>query len=153
MDERGGRLAVRLLPSTAGRTAPEDQRIDPASKRVACGPYEQGGWAWSRSSGSTKAGIKYFAFNLVEEMDRPGEWYLDRREGHALFLSAIRPIQATMEIGMLSVPMVAVAGAAHVHFEGLVFDLSRANGMVMHDCEDCLIAGCTVQRFAGPESG
>ena len=93
--------------------------------------------------------IRYFAFNLLEELDQPGEWYLDRKQGILYFYPPDDPAKAEVEIGMLSVPMVTLNRVSHVRLEGLVFDLSRGSCMSLQDCEDCLIAGCTVKRFAG----
>ena len=123
--------------------------IDPASKRVACGPYEQGGESMEPVKWFNKGRIKYFAFNLLEEMDQPGEWYLDRQAGILYFYPPSDHAQATVEIGLLTVPMLSLANVAHVRIEGLVFDLSRSSGMLIRDCERCLVAGCTVKRFAG----
>ena len=107
-------------------------------------PYHYGGRGMD-----TRQGITYYAFNLLEEIDHPGEWYLDRGTG-ILYLYAPSDLSAaTAEIGMLSVPMVAMNGVSQVRLEGLAFDLSRYNGLVLKDCRDCLVAGCTVTRTAG----
>ena len=119
-------------------------RIDTAAKTItAAQAYEYGGGMDDRQ------GITYYAFNLLEEIDRPGEWYLDRRSG-MLYLYPPRDLaKSTVEIGMLSVPMIEAKGVSHVRFEGLVFDLARYNGVVLRDSDDCLVAGCTIRRMAG----
>jgi hypothetical protein len=94
-------------------------------------------------------GIIYYAFNLLEEIDRPGEWYLHRGTGILYLYPPADLGAAVVEIGMLPTPMVTLAGVAHVRFEGLVFDLARGNGMVITDSEYCRVAGCTVKRLAG----
>ena len=35
-----------------------------------------------------RKGQWYYAFNLLSELDSPGEWYLDRQTGIALLLAA-----------------------------------------------------------------
>jgi hypothetical protein len=94
-------------------------------------------------------GIIYYAFNLLEELDQPGEWYLNRSTGILYLYPPTDIAAAVVEIGMLPTPMVTLAGVAHVRFEGLVFDLARDNGIVITDSEYCLLAGCTVKRLAG----
>lgn len=94
-------------------------------------------------------GIIYYAFNLLEEIDKPGEWYLDRVKGILYFWPPADPAKATIEIGMLSVPMLTMEKAAHVRIEGFVFDLARGNCMTVKDSENCLVSACTVKRFAG----
>ena len=60
---------------------------------------------------------------LLEEIDRPGEWYLDRGSGILYLYPPADPDEAIVEIGMLSAPMVVMDGVADVHLEGLTFDL------------------------------
>jgi hypothetical protein len=118
--------------------------IDPVAKTLTTAE------AYNYEGGmDTTQGIIYYVFNLLEEIDMPGEWYLDRATGMLYFWSPADPAQARIEIGLLSVPMLTLENAAHVRIEGLAFDLARDNAMLIKDCEDCLIAACTVSRFAG----
>jgi len=107
-------------------------------------PYDYGGRGMS-----TRQGILYYAFNLLEEIDRPGEWHLDRNTGVLYLYPPSDPGAATVEIGVLSAPMITMNAVSHVRVEGLVFDLARYNGIVMNGCRHCLVAGCTVGRVAG----
>lgn len=106
-------------------------------------PYRYGGGM------SAEQGIIYYVFNLLEEIDRPGEWYLDRRSGILYLYPPSDPNEASVEIGMLSAPMIAMEGVADVRLEGLTFDLARGNGLLIRDSRRCVIAGCTVSRMAG----
>ncbi|MBM3854635.1 MAG: right-handed parallel beta-helix repeat-containing protein, partial [Verrucomicrobia bacterium] len=124
-------------------------RIDAATKRVSCGPYELGETGFGAAKYFNQGRIKYHAFNLLEELDQPGEWYLNRRTGILYFCPPSDPARATVEIGLLAAPMLSMTSVAHVRIEGLVFDLSRSSGMLIQGSEHCLIAGCTVKRFAG----
>jgi hypothetical protein len=94
-------------------------------------------------------GIIYHAFNLLEEIDQPGEWYLDRSSGVLYLLPPADPATAVIELSMLPVPMLSITGASHVRLEGLVFDLARSNGVLLSEASDCLVAGCTIRRMAG----
>jgi hypothetical protein len=94
-------------------------------------------------------GIQYYAFNLLEEIDQPGEWYLDRTAGVLYLYPPCDLANATVEIGLLSTPMVTMDQVTDVRLEGLTFDLARYNGLVLTGCSRCLVAGCTVSRMAG----
>ncbi len=98
---------------------------------------------------SEKEGIIYYAFNIPEEIDTPGEWYLDRANGILYFWPPSDPTTATIEIGQLSEPMISMNKVSDVRIEGITFDLARYNGITIKDCENCLVAGVTVKRFAG----
>lgn len=125
------------------------RNVDPASKKVTCDPYELGGENMKPVSWFNSGKIKYFVFNLLEELDQPGEWYLNRHTGVLYLYPPSDPSGAVVEIGMLAVPMLSMNGVSNVRVEGLVFDLSRSNCMTIANSEKCLVAGCTVKRFAG----
>lgn len=120
-------------------------KVDPATRTVIAPEAYQ----YGQPGMDTGQGIQYYAFNLLEEIDQPGEWYLDRKTG-VLYLYPPTDLDgATVEIGMLSTPMVTMDQVTDVRLEGLTFDLARYNGLVLNDCSRCLIAGCTVSRMAG----
>jgi len=91
----------------------------------------------------------YYAFNLLEEIDQPGEWYLDREAGMLYLWPPVELAGAVVELGMLSTPMLTMTKVTDVRMEGLTFDLGRYNGMVVSNCTRVLVAGCAVSRFAG----
>lgn len=123
--------------------------IDAKTKQIACGPYEFMGDHMEPVSWFNQGRIRYFAFNLLEELSSPGEWYLDRKEGILYFYPPAGLVGAVVDIGRLAVPMCTLSQVSHVRLEGLVFDLSRTDCMSLVDCDDCLVAGCTIKRFAG----
>ncbi|MBD3175035.1 MAG: hypothetical protein GF320_07635 [Armatimonadia bacterium] len=97
---------------------------------------------------SDQQGIQYYAFNLLEEIDRPGEYYLDRDAGVLYLYPPGDLAEAEVEIGLFDQPMITMDGVSHVRIEGLTLDLGRYRGMVLQDCADCIVAGCTVSRMA-----
>jgi hypothetical protein len=120
-------------------------KIDPAARTVTT----EEAYHYDLPGMDTGQGIQYYAFNLLEEIDQPGEWYLDRQSGILYLYPPSDLTKATVEIGMLSTPMVTMNQVSDVRLEGLTFDLARFNGLVLTDCRRCLIAGCTVRRMAG----
>jgi hypothetical protein len=119
--------------------------IDPAARTVTTAEaYHYGGRGMD-----TRQGIIYYAFNLLEEIDQPGEWYLDRTKGVLYLYPPSDPRSSVIEIGMLSAPMITLDRVSHVRFEGLVLDLARYNGIHCTESQHCLFAGCTVSRMAG----
>lgn len=94
-------------------------------------------------------GIQYYAFNLLEEIDQPGEWYLDRTTSRLYFWPPSDPDGALVELGEMAEPMVVAQNVSDVRFEGLAFDLGRYDGLVITDCTRFVLAGCQVSRVAG----
>ncbi|MBM3500780.1 MAG: hypothetical protein FJX74_19140, partial [Armatimonadetes bacterium] len=76
--------------------------------------------------GETVQGAPYYVFNLLEEIDRPGEWYLDRDSGLLYFLPPSDPAQAEVTLSMLSGPFATLTDASWVTLEGFTFELGWA---------------------------
>ena len=63
-----------------------DQRLKvesstPTQQRITLEPEPQHAFGFRK-------GMWYYAYNLLAELDQPGEWYLDRESGHPLLLAA-----------------------------------------------------------------
>jgi len=120
-------------------------KIDPSTRTLTTvEPYHYGGRGMS-----TRQGIQYYAFNLLEEIDSPGEWYLERDTGMLYLYPSSDLNTSTIEVGMLSSPMIVMDNVSHVCIDGLTFDLARHNGIVATNCSNCSLIGCTVSRMAG----
>lgn len=117
--------------------------IDTSLKTITCTPGNMKVDSWFNNGQ-----IRYLAFNMLEALDIPGEWYLDRATGILYFYPPSDPTTASVEIGILKVPMLSMSNVSNVRFDGLVFDLSRVSCMSIENSENCLIAGCTIKRFA-----
>ena len=120
-------------------------RIDTAAKRiVSARPYDMG-----KRGMDAQQGIKYYAFNLLEELDCPGEWYLDRRTGKLYLWPTGNPARQTIELGVLNSPFLTTLDTSHLRLEGLVFDLGRFDGIQITKGDNVQIIGCEVKRLAG----
>ncbi|HSW00928.1 MAG TPA: right-handed parallel beta-helix repeat-containing protein [Sedimentisphaerales bacterium] len=94
---------------------------------------------------------RYYAANLFREIDAPGEWYLDRRNGVIYWLPP-EGIDASRAETILSVadrPFITMSDVSHVTILGLTFQEGRGDGIHIRGGADCLIAGCTLRRLGG----
>ncbi|MBI2303005.1 MAG: NPCBM/NEW2 domain-containing protein [Armatimonadetes bacterium] len=95
-----------------------------------------------------RAGGRYYAFNLLEELDQPGEWYLDRTSGR-LYLDPPEPLaEATVAISLLATPMITTTNASYLTFQGLTFETTRGTAVEISGGSDVLIAGCCFRQTA-----
>ena len=99
---------------------------------------------YTRPAGNGKE--PWCALNLIEEIDRPGEWAIDF-ESQTLFLW---PPDADGElmIPQLDQPLIRVDGGAHLQFIGLTLETSLGDGIVLKNAESDLVAGCTIRNLA-----
>lgn len=90
---------------------------------------------------------RYYYYNVLDELDIPGEFYIDRDEG-MLYLYSPEPVEeATIEISLLDEPIVSMDGVSYVAFRGLNFEVSRGSAVQMVDCSNCLVQNCTIGRM------
>lgn len=92
---------------------------------------------------------RFFALNLLDELDAPGEWYLDRANKRLYFYPPKPLKDALIVLATLSQPLVKVTGARNVKFVGLRFEYGHSNGLALQSTENVEIAGCTVANLAG----
>ncbi|MEI7733139.1 MAG: right-handed parallel beta-helix repeat-containing protein [Verrucomicrobiota bacterium] len=92
---------------------------------------------------------RFFALNLLEELDAPGEWYLDRA-GKRLYFYPPKPLKGSLIVlATLSQPLVKVNDARHIKLVGLGFESAHSDGIVLQNTENVEIAGCVVANCAG----
>lgn len=95
-----------------------------------------------------RKGQWYYAYNLLCELDRPGEWYLDREKGLLYFWPPSDP--AAVEIMVTQLPnLVALDGASHAVFEGFVLEGMRGTALTLREGEGNRINGLTVRNGGG----
>jgi len=67
----------------------------------------------------------FYAENLFEELDAPGEYFMDRLTGKLYLIPPDRFEDARITVSTLDGPMVRLENARHVTFRNLVFDTGR----------------------------
>lgn len=117
-------------------------RIDTVSRTLYIRePYHRYGY---------KDSLRYFGLNLFCEIDRPGEWYLDRNSGLLYWYppEGIIPAGAEVTFTLFSAPyMVEMKKCSYLKLQGLRFIESRGSGILIREGGHCLIEDCRFDRF------
>jgi len=114
--------------------------IDPAQHTISVRPpyhgygYRKGQW--------------YYAFNLLSELDAPGEWYLDRAAGVLYFrppsaLAAGRPT-----VSVLST-LVTMSDVSYLTLQGLLFEAARGTAVTISGGTGNRVSDCTLRNLGG----
>lgn len=117
--------------------------IDPAARTFTLAPpYSQYGYRKDQ---------RYYGVNLFCELDRVGEWYLDRRDGMAYWLppADFDPAKTPTTLSVLAEPFIVLENVEHVVLLGLTFQEGRGDGIHVRGGSACLIAGCTLRQLGG----
>jgi hypothetical protein len=94
-----------------------------------------------------RPGDRYFVQGMLEELDAPGEWYLDSRAGTLYFWppegSDSNP---TVYVPHLGNVLELAAGTAYVTFRGFTIEHAASTAVVLNNATHCLIAGNTIRN-------
>ncbi|MGC8738901.1 MAG: right-handed parallel beta-helix repeat-containing protein [Candidatus Hydrogenedens sp.] len=105
--------------------------------------------AQSASAYGYKEGARFYALNLLCELDQPGEWYLDRENMLLYFYPPANMDGAVIEFSWFEGPMFTFEDASHIYVEGLHFKLSSGNLIEIFEGEDIRILGCSFSQSGG----
>lgn len=99
-----------------------------------------------------RKGQRFYFLNVLEELDEPGEWFLDRQSGMLYFWPPDRPGSAgeqthEMLLSVLDRPLVSLRDVSHVILRGMVLEATRANGIEIRGGQSNLVAGCLIRNI------
>lgn len=102
----------------------------------------------------------FFVLNLIEELDVPGEWWLDRSSGRLYLYPSGSLSNAALAVSALEDPILRVTDASHVRFVDLTFEHARGSLALAEGVVDTVFRGCTFRgagadavRIEGSDSG
>lgn len=90
---------------------------------------------------------RYRALNLLEELDQPGEFYLDRDAGVLYFWPPAALDRARVVLSTLNAPLVVLTDTDHVTLRGFIVEAGLANGIEMSGGRSNTIEACTVRNL------
>lgn len=92
-----------------------------------------------------RQGQHYHAFNLLPELDSPGEWYHDRDSG-ILYFWPPAPLSQGKAVISVAPTLLFMHDLAHVSFRGLIFEACQGTALHLKNVEHVQIIGCTVRN-------
>ncbi len=98
-----------------------------------------------------RQGQRFYFLNVLEELDRPGEWFLDRKAAVLYFwppdISGDAPARAhELLFSLLDQPLLKLTGVSHVTFRGLGLEATRGNAVEIRGGQADRIAGCLLRN-------
>ena len=94
-----------------------------------------------------RAGQRYYALNVLAELDQPGEWYLDRKKGTVYFLP---PAVEANEVVLSVLPHVLVLeDCSWVTIRGFTLEATRGTAVTVSGGRGNLVAGCVIRNTGG----
>lgn len=101
-----------------------------------------------------RKGQWYYGFNLLCELDAPGEWYLDRETGRLYFWppnsakTVSELVTGDPTVSCLD-SLVEISGGKNVEITGLVLAHTRRAAISLNNCEDCRVTNSKLYLLGG----
>ena len=94
------------------------------------------------------SGSSYYIFNVLEELDAPGEWYLDRESGMLYIYPPEKADDAKITISLSTENLITVDDAEYLCFKGLLIRGTRGNGIVINS-NNVSVENCIISQLSG----
>ena len=92
-------------------------------------------------------GNRFYFFNVLEELDTPGEFYVDRESGFVYLYPVSETADSEIIASVLESPVIALKNASGISFEGLTVEGGRGHGFEISDCEGISIKECIIRNL------
>lgn len=93
------------------------------------------------------AGKRFYFLNVLEELDQPGEYFLDRKSGVLYFWPPDPLREGDCVVSLLETPLVTLKDVSDVTFRGLVFEAARGTAVTCSGGARDRLAGCTFRNL------
>jgi len=114
-------------------------RIDTTTKTIWTQP-PHGCYPYTR-------GKRFYALNLLQELDAPGEWWLDRDTGVLYFWPPSDIDSGDVFVSLMREPMLSLQETRNVTLQDLIFEYTSGAGVEIVGGRDNTIKGCTLRNL------
>ncbi len=90
---------------------------------------------------------RWRAVNVFDELDRPGEYFIDRETNRLFFWPPAPLAGARLTLATREEPLLVVEGAAHLVLRGLTFEETQGDALRVKDGRHVSIEGCCLRNI------
>lgn len=91
---------------------------------------------------------QWFALNLPEELDQPGEYVIDPENGK-LYLYPPQEEPRQLNVSVLEGPLLAIENCHDISIQDLTFEYGRHIGIYMENTHRAVVRNCTLRNLGG----
>ena len=113
-------------------------RLDPENRLVETAP--------PHGNHHFTPGQRFYFLNVLEELDQPGEYYVDQTNGILYFWPPGELSEAEAVVSEVSEPLMTLQDVSHVELRGLTVEAGRGSGIEAEGGEGLRIIGCTIRN-------
>jgi hypothetical protein len=92
-----------------------------------------------------RKGQWYYAYNILSELDTPGEWYLDRAKG-ILYFWPVEPLRTGKVMVSIIPSLITMNNTSFVTIRGVTMEGCRGTAVEIHGGESDRVVGCVIRN-------
>ncbi|MFA7287697.1 MAG: right-handed parallel beta-helix repeat-containing protein [Melioribacteraceae bacterium] len=89
----------------------------------------------------------FYAFNLLEEIDQPGEYYIDKKKKLIYFYPFDKENIYDMTLSIAEEPLIAIENCSNITFENLIFECTRGMAIYLEGGDNVAIKSSTFRNI------
>lgn len=90
---------------------------------------------------------RYYIENLIQELDNPGEYYIDVKEKLLYFYPPYNIAGADIELSESNNTMIYGKGLSNIVLKNINFSGTQGNGIVFENCNNIIVDNCEVKHI------
>jgi hypothetical protein len=94
-----------------------------------------------------RKGGRFYFINVLEELDEPGEFYLDRKNGILYFWPSSPIEEGKALVSIVEKPLININGASYVTIRGLTIECARGDGVRILGGSKNVVTDCTLRNL------
>jgi hypothetical protein len=94
-----------------------------------------------------RKGQRFYFLNVLEELDQPGEWFLDRKTAMLYFWPAAPLAKQEVMLSLLDRPLLRLDRTSHLAFRGLRLEATRGHAVEIVGGASNRIEGCSIRNI------
>ena len=88
---------------------------------------------------------RWYAYNVLSELDYEGEYYIDRINGLLYFYTEKKI--SSLELSSLRVPFISISNSANIRIQNIVFGNSRDRAIVIRNSDKITLQNCQFRNL------
>jgi parallel beta-helix repeat protein len=88
----------------------------------------------------------FYALHVFEELDQPGEYYLDRQHQRLYFWPPADVTRTPVRLSLCRQPLIRADGSAYLTIRDMTIENGCDAGVVMHNGQHCRVENCVVRN-------
>ena len=89
----------------------------------------------------------FYALHVFEELDTPGEYYLDRQNNRLFFWPPGDVTNTPVRLTLCSKPLIQASGVTNLVIRDLILENGRGSGVLINNSQHCSVENCLIRNM------